>query len=148
MCDMKLLLIIAILSSTILLTACDKGKFETKPLIEVKNYNSKEILANGSLVIRLDYFDKEGDIGDGVMYVLRKRLNVIPPNQDRPDLLNYMIPKFNDRDQGELRLEFQEENFLSESTNQNDTMIFRIAVTDRAGNASDTITTDQIVVIK
>lgn len=142
---MKVLLSTAILS-VVLLLACGKDKFQTKPLIEVKDYNSKVIPRNGTLVIRLNYFDKEGDLGDGDMYVYRQRLNVIPPNQDRGDILTYVIPSFNNRDQGELRLQFNEVDFLSESTNVNDTMVFKIAVKDRAGNASDTITTDKIVV--
>jgi hypothetical protein len=83
------------------------------------------------------------------MYVFRNRLNKIPPTPalDRGDELTYTIPKYTDRDKGELRLTLNEVDFLSESVTQNDTMVFRIAVTDRAGHTSDTLTTDQIVVL-
>src|ERR1700704_4091699 len=136
---MKLISVFAILLFAFLLAACNKDKFQTKPLIEVKDYSSKTIPRNGTFILKLNYFDKEGDIGEGQMYVFRKRLNIIPPNQDRGDELLYTIPKFTNRDQGELRLQLNEVDFLSESSTQNDTMVFRIAVTDRGGNTSDTI---------
>ncbi|MEI9910543.1 MAG: hypothetical protein WDO71_13250 [Bacteroidota bacterium] len=44
----------------------------TKPLIEVKSYNSKEISQHGQLTIRLNYFDKEGDLGKGDFFAVRK----------------------------------------------------------------------------
>jgi hypothetical protein len=132
-----------------LLVSCSKDKFQTTPQIEVKDYNSKTIPRNGTLVIRLNYFDKEGDLGKGTMYLLRQRLNKIPPTpaNDRPDELSYVIPEFTDRDKGELRITLNEIDFLSESVTQNDTMVFRVAVTDREGHASDTLVTDQIVVL-
>jgi hypothetical protein len=132
-----------------LLTSCDKGKFETKPLIEVKDYSSKEIQRNGELILRLNYYDKEGDLGEGTFYLIRNRLNLLPPTpgENRADILTYTLPKFENKDEGEIRIILRENDFLGESSTENDTMQFRIAVTDKEGNASDTITTDNIVVI-
>ena len=146
---MRLIPVIAMIVFACYLVSCSKDKFQTTPLIEVKDYNSKTVPRNGSLVIRLNYFDKEGDLGKGTMYVFRNRLNKIPPTPalDRGDELTYTIPEFNDRDKGVLRLTLNEVDFLSESVTQNDTMVFRIAVTDREGHTSDTLTTDQIVVL-
>lgn len=145
---MKRIPVIAILSLAILIAACNKDKFQTKPRIEVKNYSSKEIPKNGVLILRLNYFDKEGDIGEGHFYMFRKRTNKIPANAEKPDVLNYTLPAFTNKDQGEIRMDLKEFDFLNEDTRENDTMFFRIAVTDRAGNTSDTLETDQIVVIK
>lgn len=146
---MRLIPVIAMIGFACLLVSCSKDKFQTTPRIEVKDYNSKTIPRNGSLVIRLNYFDKEGDLGKGTMYLLRQRLNKIPPTpaNDRPDELSYVIPEFNDRDKGELRITLNEIDFLSESVTQNDTMVFKVAVTDREGHTSDTLVTDQIVVL-
>jgi hypothetical protein len=146
---MRLIPVIAMIVFACLLVSCSKDKFQTTPQIEVKDYNSKTIPRNGTLVIRLNYFDKEGDLGKGTMYLLRQRLNKIPPTpaNDRPDELSYVIPEFTDRDKGELRITLNEIDFLSESVTQNDTMVFRVAVTDREGHASDTLVTDQIVVL-
>ena len=145
---MKRIPVIAILSLAILIAACNKDKFQTKPRIEVKNYSSKEISKNGVLILRINYFDKEGDIGEGHFYMFRKRINKIPANAEKPDALNYTLPAFTNKDQGEIRMDLKEFDFLNEDTRENDTMFFRIAVTDRAGNTSDTLQTDQIVVIK
>lgn len=143
---MRLIPAFALLSLVIVLAACGKDKFQTKPLIEVREYNSKVIPRNGTLIIRLNYYDKEGDLGEGRFYAFRQRLNILPPNIPRPDVLEYALPKFNNKDRGEITIQLDEFNFLSESSIQNDTMVFKIAVTDRAGNTSDTITTDRIVV--
>jgi hypothetical protein len=146
---MRLIPVIAMIVFACLLVSCSKDKFQTIPQIEVKDYNSKTIPRNGTLVIRFNYFDKEGDLGNGTMYVFRQRLNKIPPTpaDDRGDELTYVIPEFTDKDKGELRLSLKEDNFLSESQTQNDTMLFKVAVTDREGHTSDTLVTDQIIVL-
>src|SRR5689334_7040596 len=146
---MKRIPALGILSLIVLLAACGKDKFQTKPRIEVKDYSSKHIQRNSRVVLRLNFFDKEGDIGEGHFYLFRQRTNKLPPDNqhNRADILNYTLPSFTNKDQGEIRIDLQEANFLSESIVENDTMFFKIAVTDRAGNTSDTLVTDQIVVL-
>lgn len=146
---MKTILVTLVFSLSILLMACGKDKFQTKPRIEIKEYSSKEIPKGGVLTIKLNYFDKEGDLGLGQFYAYRDRLNVIPLgiNEDRADELNYPLPEFNDRDNGEITLTLNEVDFLKESLTYNDTLRFKIAVTDRAGNTSDTLITDNIVIL-
>jgi hypothetical protein len=142
----------AILISSVLfiLFACGKDKFETKPLIEVKSYSSKEIREHGILTIRLNYFDKEGDLGTGPFWAARYRINALPlgtSDADRADTLNYALPEFPARDKGEISFQLDYDNFLKESFTQNDTIFFRIAVSDKAGNNSDTIDTEPIVIL-
>ena len=133
---------------TLVVVSCGKDKFETKPLIEVKSYNSKEIPQNGTLTIRVDYFDKEGDLGSGQFFAVRERLNAFPLSQDfdRADTLRYTLPEFPARDKGEISVHLNYSDFLKESPIENDTIRFRMAVTDVKGNHSDTITTEQIVI--
>jgi len=141
---------ILIISTAIFFIACGKDKFETKPLIEVKSYNSKEIPQHGQLTIRLNYFDKEGDLGTGNFFAVRNRLNALPlgtSDADRPDTLRYALPEFSPEATGEIFLQLNYDDFLKESVSKNDTIVFRIAVTDKAGNKSDTITTDKIVIL-
>jgi hypothetical protein len=133
-----------------LLFSCDKDKFETRPRIEVKSYSSKEIAQHGILTIRLNYYDKEGDLGTGPFWAARYRLNALPlgsSDADRADTLTYALPEFPARDVGEIFLRLEYDNFLKESFSQNDTIFFRIAVEDKAGNKSDTINTDPIVIL-
>jgi hypothetical protein len=139
-----------ILSVSVILLACGKDKFATKPRIEIKSYSSKEIGLNGQLTIRINYFDKEGDLGDGQFFAVRDRLNALPlgtSDADRPDTLRYPLPSFPKEEKGEVFLQLNYNDFLKESVSQNDTIVFRIAVEDKATNKSDTITTDPIVIL-
>jgi len=146
---MKLIPAIFLISLVTILVACGKDKFETKPRLEIKDYNSKEIHQGQTLRIRMNYYDKEGDLsGASVIGVLR-RLNMVPlpPTQDKVDTFRNSLPEFPERDQGEISFELPYD-FLKESLVENDTIMFRFAVEDLKGNKSDTIDSDQIVIHK
>ena len=144
---MKTIPVIFIISLTTLLIACGKDKFETKPKLEIKNYSSKEIFQGDALTIRLNYFDKEGDLSNAPLIGILKRINLFPlaPGQDKVDTFRNNLPEFPKKENGEITFQLPFD-FLKESTVENDTLIFRFAVSDLAGNKSDTITTDQIVI--
>ena len=135
------------ISLLILLVACGKDKFETKPKLEIKGYSSKEIFPGDIMTIRLNYFDKEGDLSGAPVVGILRRLNLFPlaAGQDKVDTISTTLPEFPKKDNGEITFQLPFD-FLKESTVENDTLIFRFAVTDLAGNKSDTITTDQIVI--
>lgn len=42
-----------------IIVACSKNKLETKPSIEVKSYNTKEVFPGQDLIINLEFGDKE-----------------------------------------------------------------------------------------
>ncbi len=144
---MKAIPAIVASSVLVLLLACGKDKFETKPLLEIKDYNSREIVQGQTLEVRINYFDKEGDLGQAPFVAIRVRQNIfpLPPAQEKADTLRSTLPEFPDKDNGEItfRLAY---DFLKESVTENDTLIFRFAVTDRAGNKSDTVNSQPIVV--
>lgn len=145
---MKLIPTLLVLSAGILIVACSKDKFETKPLIEIKDYNTREIFQGGMLNVTMNYFDKEGDLNEGILTAFIRRQNIIPildPNQDKADSLTYILPDFPPKDKGEItfRLGF---NFLKESLFENDTILIRFTVTDLAGNTSDSVLTEPIVI--
>jgi hypothetical protein len=136
---MKANLAILVLSLSILLLACGKDKFETKPRLEIKDYSGKEIEQGEILKIRLNYFDKEGDIRD------RVNVFVLPPAQDKADTFRYNLPEFPDNVNGEITFQL-DYDFLKESITENDTLVFRFAVSDKMGNTSDTISSEKIVI--
>jgi hypothetical protein len=144
---MKPIPAIFIFSLLLLLLACGKDKFETKPKLEIKDYSSKELSKGEVLRIRLNYFDKEGDLNGSPVIGILKRLNRIPlPSaQDKVDTFRNNLPDFPAKDNGEISFQLPYD-FLKESQTENDTIIFRFAVEDLAGNKSDTITSDQIVI--
>jgi len=147
MCDMRTLPVIFFISLVTLLIACGKDKFETKPKLEVKGYSSKEIFQGDMMTIRLNYYDKEGDLSGAPVVGILRRLNLFPlaPGQDKVDTISTVLPEFPKKENGEITFQLPFD-FLKESVIENDTLVFRFAVTDLAGNKSDTITTDQIVI--
>jgi hypothetical protein len=144
---MKTILSIFVFSLAILLIACDKDKYETKPKLEIKDYNTKELFPNEDLRIRINYYDKEGDINGAPVIGVLTRLNQFPigPDQDKVDTFRTNLPDFPSKDNGEITFQLPY-GFLKESTIENDTLVFRFAVEDLAGNKSDTITSDQVVI--
>ena len=136
-----------ILSLAILVAACGKDKFETKPKLEVKDYSTKELFQGQDLRIRLNYYDKEGDLDQAPVFGEIVRLNLFPlgPNQDKIDTFITTLPEFPAKDNGEISFQLPY-SYLKESTVENDSLVFRFAVTDNAGNKSDTITTDMVII--
>ena len=143
---MKTILVPLSILLAFVLVACGKDKFETKPRIEIKSYSSKEIHQGESLRIRLNYYDKEGDLDEGTFTAIRDRLNLLPLGPvDLADSFGSLLPKFPPKDQGEINFQI-DYGRLKESTIENDTMVFRFYASDKAGNKTDTITSDKIVV--
>jgi hypothetical protein len=145
---MKTIPAIFVLSLATLLFACGKDKFETKPRLEIKDYSTKELFPGGALRIRLNYFDKEGDLNGAPVIGVLKRINLIPlpSGQDKVDTFRNNLPDFPSKDNGEISFQL-DYDFLKESVTENDTLIFRFAVEDRAGNKSDTVDSDPVVII-
>jgi len=140
-------LAIFVFSLAILLIACGKDKYETKPKLEIKDYSSKEIFSGMQLNIRINYFDKEGDLSQAPVIGKLRRLNVfpLPPSLDKVDTIRTNLPEFPKNDNGEITFSLPYD-FLKESTTENDTIMFRFSVTDRAGNTSDTVDSAPIVI--
>lgn len=144
---MKLIPVFFFVSLLILAVACSKDKFETKPRLEIKDYNTKDVYQGGTLRIRLNYFDKEGDLSMAPFTAIIRRQNILPldPTQDKADTLISSLPEFPAKDNGEITFTLGY-NFLKESTVENDTLIFRFSVIDNAGNLSDTVVSDRVVI--
>jgi hypothetical protein len=144
---MKAIPAIFVFSLAVLLIACGKDKFETKPKLEIKDYNTKELFPGEDLRIRINYFDKEGDLNGAPVIGLLTRLNLFPlgPDQNKADTFRSNLPDFPSNDNGEISFQLSYD-FLKESTVESDTLIFKFAVEDRAGNKSDTVTSDQVVI--
>lgn len=138
-----------------ILVACGKDKFETKPQLTLKSVNNNEVPYNGNLVVSLGFTDKEGDVSDSI-YVIRERLNIRRPLS--PPALEYAIPEFPNRNQGEFEVNI---NFLSlingmtsievlprttPATFEQDTLRLKFVAKDKAGNFSDTLLVNDIFV--
>ena len=138
--------------------ACNKDKFQTKPTISIKSMTGDYIPLNASLRITLECTDKEGDVQDSVI-VIKNRLNkrVVPTLRDT---LRFKFPVFPSKPRTEIVLTFDYQNHLISAQNppfipgsnppqrEVDTLVFKIAVKDNAGNVSDTIISPQVKVFR
>lgn len=141
----------------VVMAACNKDKFQTKPTISIKSINTNFIPLNGTFVITLECTDKEGDVQDSVI-IIKKRLNRRVVATIR-DTLRYKFPVFpkNTRTQVQATLDYQiilsalNPPFIPGSNppqRELDTLILRLAVRDNAGHTSDTINSPQIIVFR
>lgn len=158
---MKNMRYITICAGILLMLACGKDKPATKPSIKIKSLSSKAVSADGYLSITLEFSDKEGDVNDS-LYVKRDRLNTIPGdfgNKRTIDSFYIIIPDFPSKSTGEILLNFEYNGYLVDAESPHsdpgqpngkvpDSIQFRFALQDKGGNTSDTVKTDQIVVIR
>ena len=133
----------------VLAAACKKDSFKTKPQISIKSYSSKTIGPGDVMRIVLEYTDKEGDLGNAQLFAAKIRLNqILPPIALRQtDTFRLTLPTFPDKNKGTITFAL-DQGALKEHLVQNDTIQFRLAVKDAKGNASDTLTSDKIVIVK
>lgn len=134
----------------IVIVACEKNKFETRPQITIKSIDPTVIPLGGSLSIRLEYTDKQGDLGKDTLISIRRRLNRrgLTNAGSSPDTLHNIIPDFPNKGKGEFEIKFDGPRYLRQSDIENDSILFRFVAKDRGGNVSDTITTGTIVVLR
>ena len=141
----------------IVLFACNKDKYQTKPQISIKSINPSVVPTNGGLTITLSFTDKEGDISD-TLFLKKIRLNktVVPTIRDS---IRYKIPDFPNYSKGDIDVALDYQTVLSAinpppipgsvpSRAQPDTLIIKLWIRDKGGNVSDTVTTGQVVVIR
>jgi hypothetical protein len=140
-----------------LIAGCSKDKFESKPQLKLLSVSDKVVPKNGTLDVRLEFTDKEGDVYDS-LFVSKVRLNVRTTQTTR-DSFHLKVPNFPDNKKGELSftLSYQLHLISAQSpltvpgTNnpvlyESDTLNFRFVLRDKAGNKSDTLVIDNVVV--
>lgn len=134
----------------IILFACTKDKFTTKPQLKVKSVNDNFIEPGEILRIIVEFTDAEGDVSDSA-FVQKVTANCVNSNYiDKRTIPDFPIQK-------DLKGEFQITYGYNiqgipalgqPQCNRNDTCVFRIWVKDNAGNFSDTVQTETIVIRK
>lgn len=133
----------------VLAAACSKDKFKTQPQITVASYNTKTVGRNGTLSLGLKFTDSEGDLGKGKLVYMIKRTNRrrLLPGVSYLDSIKVMLPEFPNSNEGEIQLQTTWTD-LHKDDRENDTIFFRFVAVDRAGNKSDTVNSDQVVVLR
>ena len=140
-----------------LVNACGKGKFETVPQLSLKSVSPDLVPVNGTLKIRIESTDKEGDVTDTLL-VVRQRLNTRGPIT--MPVNPYSIPDFPkfQKAEFEVNLTYQFDLILGLSPiripgsnpvrYEVDTLRLKIVARDKAGNKSDTLVINNVHVCR
>ncbi len=143
---------IPIFAIAIFLLSCEKGSFTTKPQLKFKSMNTNQLTGNQVLVIKLELTDKEGDFTPLLGY---KKVVAGCPTSDKLDSSFFSIPaEFIDTkgSRGEVDITLDQLNrgsvscFLPGGAVRPDTSRFGFWTRDKAGNLSDTVWTDEVII--
>jgi hypothetical protein len=142
-------LVIALTAVLVLLMACSKDKFQTKPSLEVKSAN-KSLDVGENFSASLTFTDKEGDV-DSVIYIIRERIN---NGGKRTVSDDYTVPEFPNISKGDIQVTLDYYLQLTQGftaivlggVRQADTMNIKFVLKDRANNLSDTAIVSNVVI--
>ncbi len=145
--------LLIVLVTALCLTDCNKDKFTTRPQLTFKEVTTQELFPNQTIVFILHYTDREGDI-QNTLYVQKITQNCGASNFESPYAIPSDVPP-QSNGEGDIQVKYGYGADLGyppikepACQGQNDTCVFRFALTDKAKNTSDTITSPQIVLIK
>jgi hypothetical protein len=138
------------------LMACNKETYNTKPTLKLRSINTRVVPFNGVLSFEFEVTDKEGDITDS-LFVKKIRLNrrVVPTIRD---FFYLTLPQVTKIQKAQVNVDLDYQNYLISAINpptsgtppkrENDTLQFKFVLIDKANNASDTFTSEPIVITR
>lgn len=139
----------------VLILGCSKESLTTRPKVTVNSVSPNPIVAaDGTLNIELEFFDKQGDLGnkDSTLYCKINRLNIIQPapNAGAANTEFYFkLPDFPNTSNGFIDLTFDYSQLDRWGTrggiNYPDTFTLKFVLRDHAGNKSDTATSGIVI---
>ena len=142
-----------------ILFACSKDKFQTKPQLRLKSVSNKLVPVNGTLEVELEYTDKEGDV-DSILVIRKQRLNIRPVSPTVRDSLKFTVPEFPNKDRGEISMVLNYQTHLihaqspltipnsNPAKREPDTLNLKFVLKDKAGNVSDTLIINNVIVVR
>jgi hypothetical protein len=147
--------ILILLALPVMFYACKKDTYNTKPQISVKSINSKQAYPPAALLFfQIEFTDAEGDIQD-TLYV--QKFSRVCPNQPGVQFTTrtgFLIFHPTSNLKGILEIGYAYNTNIQGYTTisgcgiKNDTAYFKFWLKDKANNISDTITTENIVLLK
>jgi hypothetical protein len=144
------LLILCLITSAAL--ACNKDSYTTQPQLTFKGVDHPIIAPNSTIEFQLNYTDKEGDIQSHI-WVQKLTRNCPASNFTETDSIPPNVPTQKNA-KGEIDLDYAygtipgyESIQEPQCQGQNDTCVFRFALTDLAGHTSDTVTSSVVILV-
>ena len=148
---------VSLLAIAFVVIACGKDRFQTVPQLKLKSRNTDIVPLNGTLILNVEFTDKEGDVRDSLL-IVRERLNV--RGRTQLPASPYGIPDFPHTDKGEFEISLNYQFGLvfglgplripgsNPIKNEVDTLRLKIVARDAAGNKSDTVAIGPIYVLR
>ena len=152
---MKLPFFIGVFAICVVLAACSKDKYTTKPQLEFKSVNGTDIVSKSVLNFKFIVTDKEGDIQNTLWVQKVSILNICNDTTAWPGA--YQVPDFSSKKNLKVEMDV---NYCYNCGNdspypiiggcpqRDDSCYFKFWLKDKAGNVSDTVTSPTIVLIK
>lgn len=130
------------------LSACTKNTYNTKPTLKLKSVGTDVVPINGTLVVNLQVTDKEGDVTD-TLFIKKVRINKRTTATLR-DSFKLKIPEAPNSTDGTIRVDLDYQSYLVSAFApiENDTLLLKFTLKDKANNVSDTVTTGPITIIR
>ncbi len=136
----------------VIVAGCTKNKFTTKPQLKVKSINSTDISGSQTLIIVLDLTDKEGDFTS--FFGVKKTVAACPGSNFLDTTLFQLPQDFIDtkKKEGDVTITLDQ---IHRGANtclapgggvKVDTAIYSFWTRDLAGNVSDTVSTEPILI--
>jgi hypothetical protein len=146
----KILILLAI---PVMFYACKKDTYTAKPQIKIKSINSSTLSQGDVLLFQLQFTDAEGDIQDTLF--VQKISRTCPGSGEfiSKNKVPDFTPVSNLKGILEIGYAYNVNNpaystIVSGCSNKNDTTYFKFWLKDKAQNVSDTLTTENIVLLK
>jgi len=136
--------------AAIVLIACDKDSFTTKPQLKLKSISTDYVPLNAPLQFTFEFTDKEGDLGNAVGI---QKISSSCDDASFIDTVKFSFPNIprTKNTEGTLEVNLTNINLLPIRCFGNDTVetaIFRFWIKDNAGNVSDTVEAGPITIVK
>lgn len=145
--------ILILLVLPLLYFGCKKDTYTTKPQISVKSINKTKLNLGDALIFQIEFTDKEGDVQDTLWIQKVSRVCHSTPGVDFVSVNR--VPNFDPISnlKGIFEIGYSygvsgEYKIMNGCPNKNDTCYFVFWMKDKANNKSDTITTENIVLLK
>jgi len=132
--------------------SCDKDKIATKPSLKLISVSGDIVPVGGNLSVEMDFTDKESDLYDLFVQKIRTNVKTTPTIRDTFAL---QVPEYTTNPRGSIETILKYQDHLISAVNpgtppntQDDTLIIRFVLRDRAGNTSDTVSAGTIIVLR
>ena len=137
------------------LAGCSKSGSNAKPVLKFKSVSANVVPQNGTLTFNFDATDNEGDLTLDTIFLKKVRINrrIVPTITSR-DSFFIKVPTAPATSTGSIQLDLTYQNYLvtgnppAGTSPENDTLLFKFALLNKAKHVSDTFTSEPIVIIR